>query len=218
MNSAAAQDPTESERRAAILDFPAVPHEYVAAGNRWVSDKARALMEELHPLLGSVPRQAVGEMPDFIEESPNDGGGEGDEASIDYRQFAHGHETTISVDTALDFDIDQVLVLIYQLADSLGGQMTSDMIRMMSDAAEASGNVVRMGDSGFWESFITSLEAMEVDFDEQGEHNLSFVTSPNFAEHLRENPPTAEQTERMDALMKAKREESRASRGRRRLS
>ncbi|MBD8205187.1 hypothetical protein IFU08_09275 [Microbacterium sp. CFBP 8790] len=220
MGTRAPDEPSDAQRRAAILGFPAIPEEYVRAGDAWVSATTRVLVGELHPFLKAIPHETVNELPDLTEEDNLDDAAEGKAAPIstDYRQFAHGHETVISLDTALEFDVDAVLVLVYELADSLGRQQEAAIIRLMSDAADASGNVIRLGNADFWDQFISSLEGMKVDFDDQGEHNLSFVVSPEFNAQLQATPPTAKQTAKMDALMQAKREESRASRGRRRLS
>lgn len=220
MGTEAFDEPTEADRRAAILQYPAVPEEYVRAGNAWLSATTRMLMEELYPLLKTIPHQTVDEMPDLSDDYSLEDADVGDlvPAPTDYRQFEHGHDSVISLDTALEFDVDAVLVLVYQLADSLGGQQEAALIRLMSDAAEASGNVIHMGGADFWDQYISSLEEMDVDFDDKGEHNLSIVVSPEFNAYLQANPPSAEQAAKMDALMQMKREESRASRSRRRLS
>jgi hypothetical protein len=125
---------------------------------------------------------------------------------------------TMSLDTALQFDVAGGLGLLFELAESFGGQQVSAMIQHVSDVAEANGNVVRTNDVDFWENYLTMLESMKVDFNDQGDNGLVLIVNPDMARRLRENPPTPEQRGRIDAIMAAKREESRASRGRRRLS
>lgn len=196
----------------AVEAFPAVPTEYVRAGATWFSRNVHILVEELYPLLKSLPKQTVDEFPDMDEDD--------DEVaqSVTFRQFARKHEAVISSETTLSFNVWQLLALMYELAESLGGQAEADLIRMMSDAATTSGNIVTANLEDPTEAFIESLEAMSVEFDEDGDHSLQIVAGAEFMRRLQEYPPTEEQSQRIDEILKAKREEQDATHRRRRLS
>lgn len=191
---------------------PAIPSEYVRAGWEWFSDSVHSLVEDLYPVLQGFTRHTLGELPDVDDSSsPED-------KSPDFRQFSHQHEMRISLETGLTFDVGTALSHVLEIAESLGEQQTNDMVGFMSDVATASGNVISLDHSNPTENFIAALQTMEIEFDENGNHNLSLVISPAFLEVLRLNPPTEEQGRRLDAILDAKREEQRASRSHRRLS
>ncbi|WP_168443162.1 hypothetical protein [Microbacterium sp. K35] len=191
---------------------PAVPREYVQAGWDWFSDSVHTLVEDLYPVLQGVTRHTLDELSDLADDSAPE------EESADFRQFSHQHDMQISLDTALTFDVGTALGHVLELAESLGDQQTRDMVGFMSDVATASGNVLSLTDSNPAENFITAVQTMEIEFDEDGNHNLSLIITPALHDLLRKNPPTEEQGRRFDAIIAAKREEQRASRSRRRLS
>lgn len=186
--------------------------EYVRGGNTWMSATVHGLSDQLHPLLTRVSQHTVNEFPDLPRES------EEAPSTSDYRQFAHEHTWAMSLHTILEFNVETVLTQLFLLADSLGSQQESDMLRHVREAAEEAGNVVHVDMSDPWEAYIAALEAAEIDFDENGESNMSLVAHPSFTRRLMEVGSTPEQEARIDAIMQMKREESRAARSRRRLS
>lgn len=201
---------TDPEGAAAEPFFPAKPTEYARAGAEWFSDTVRVLAEVHHPFIGSFQRQ-------FVEEFPEPDDEEEDETAVDFRQFVHQHEMHVSLDTPLTFDVGTMLAHADALADSLGGQQSRDMIRMISDAATATGNVITIDLDDPVEQYISGLAAADIEFDEDGAHNLQIVGTKEFFQRLSDNPPTAEQQERIDALFKAKKEAQDARRNHRRI-
>lgn len=199
---------TESEAAAEPL-FPAKPSEYARAGAEWFSDTVRALAEAQHPFIGSFQRQ-------FVEEFPDPDDEEGEE-SVDFRQFVHQHEMQVSLDTPLDFDVGTMLAHAYALADSLGSQQTRDMMAMISEAATASGNVINIDLNNPVEEWIHALTTMDLEFDENGAHNMQIVGTPEFFQRMSDHPATPEQQERINAIFAAKKEAQDAQRNNRQL-
>lgn len=191
--------------------FPAVPNEYVRAGLEWFFDSTRMLAEQLHPMLADFTRQTLPELPDFDATAEPD-------LNADFRQFVHRLEFAVLLDTAVDFDIAAVHAHIRDLADRSGQQQVDGMVGFMSDTATASGNVVATNDADPIEAMIAGIEQMDIEFDENGNHNLRLIITPSFHEYLRTHLPTEEQGRRIDAILDAKREEQRAARSHRRLS
>lgn len=203
--------PTDPVSAAAGSSFPAKPVEYMRAGAEWFSETVRALADAQHPLIASFERQLVEEFPD-----PDDGD-EDDVAADDFRQFVHQHEMQVSLETQLAFDVGTMLAHANAVADSLGSQQSQDMLQMISDAATASGNVVTFDAENPVEQYIKGLAAADIEFDEDGTHNMRIVGTPDFFQRLSDNPPTPEQQERIDAIFKAKKEAQDARRNNRQL-
>lgn len=191
------------------ISFPGTPTEYARASAEWFSGCVRSLAEAQHPILRSFTRQTVEEFPDRVEDEPE---------SLDFRQFAHRHETEMSLDVILDFDVAALLALADDLADRLGGQQSKDMIRMISDNATASGNVITVDVSNPVEQYIAGLAKADIEFDEAGNHNMQLIATREFLQQLSDHPPTAEQQERIDAIFTLKKEAQDARRRNRRLS
>lgn len=191
--------------------FPARPSEYARAGAEWFSDTVRALAEAQHPFIGSFQRQFVDEFPDLDDEEHDA------EESVDFRQFVHQHEMHVSLDTPLAFDVATMLAHTDALADSLGSQQTRNMMAMISDAATASGNVIAIDLNDPVEQWIHALSTMDVEFDENGAHNLQIAGTPEFFQRMSDHPPTPEQQERINAIFAAKKEAQDARRDNRQL-
>lgn len=198
-----------SDPENATVSFPPPPTEYVRAGAEWFSDCVRSLAEAQHPILTSFTRQTVDEFPDLVEDEPE---------SLDFRQFVHRHEMEVSLTFVLEFDVAALLALADELADRLGSQQSKDMIRMISDNATASGNVVTIDPSNPVEQYIAGLAKVEIEFDEAGNHNMQLIASKEFVQQLRDHPPTPEQQQRIDAIFTLKKEDQDARRRNRRLS
>ncbi|NJI58611.1 hypothetical protein HCX50_04115 [Microbacterium oxydans] len=178
------------------------------AGAEWFSGTVRTLAEAQHPILTSFTRETIEEFPDFDED---------DAESLDFRQFAHRHELEMSLDATLAFDVTTILAIADEVGNNLGRQQSKDMIRMISDNATAAGNVVTIDPTNPVEQYIAGLAKVDIEFDEDGNHNMQIIASKEFLQQLSDNPPTPEQQERIDAIFALKKEEQDARRRNRRL-
>lgn len=185
-----------------------IPREYEIGGTRWLGDAVREMQIALHPLLEGIPRVDVEDMPDL----PRAGDPLPVEASSLYRAASTSHQWTINIEDVVDFNVDQFLVDLVGIAQDVGGQVVQTFLEHVSTVSEAAGNVVNAEGRSIHDAFADALEMMDVDFDEDGNHNLSVVVSPETAKAMDETPPTPEQQERIHGILLKKREEWHAAR------
>lgn len=143
--------------------------------------------------------------------------GEQEEWPGDFRQFRERYEFVMSVESILDFDVEAVLTHVRSVADSMGERRTRNLVGFIADTATAAGNVFTSDPANPLDGLIDALEAMDVPFDENGNHTLDFVFTTEFVEWVSENPPTEAQKKRINDILDKKWEEQRASRSNRRL-
>jgi hypothetical protein len=77
----------------------------------------------------------------------------------------------------------------------------------VSLTTEAVGNVVNAADKDLWDAQIEMLQKTYLRFDDNGDHNAKFYMHPDTFKKLSANPPTAEQQQRWNQVLSAKREE-----------
>jgi hypothetical protein len=131
-----------------------------------------------------------------------------------YRGFVLQHEWTTSVDEVLSFDTDSLLTNIATAADEMGGQLVSAAAKHIGEICEQTGNVIDATGRDFYDVLIEAAEQMQLAFDDDGVLQHSILSHPDDAP---KTPPTAEQEERLAAIVDRKREEWNAARGRREL-
>lgn len=188
-----------------------VPREFESGGAEWMSEAARALASEIHPLLAQIPRERIEDVPE-----PRDGEDLPAEASSLFRPATVSHEWVASIEEAVNFDRDAFWSSLYVLADAIGGQMSRTLLSFISEVATEHGNTVA-ADRNFYDAFVEALELVEMKFDEHGEPDMMLVLHPDLAAQLGQQPPTAEQQARIDAVVTRRREEWHAARRRREL-
>jgi hypothetical protein len=102
------------------------------------------------------------------------------------------------------------------IAVEMTGQITSGILAHISEICERTGNIVT-GELSY-DVIADTLEHLEFSFDENGNHNISVVVSPEGAERIRAlGEPTAEQQARLDEIIARKRDEWNARRSSRSL-
>lgn len=127
-------------------------------------------------------------------------------------------DVTIHADAFRNTDVEKFVEFVWGLCEALLSQATRYLFETVSRTTEAVGNVVDAKGKNIWDAQIEMLEKTEVRFDEDGNHNWKFYMHPNTYKKLSANPPTAEQQQRWDAVMKEKKEEYYAKKRTRRLS
>jgi hypothetical protein len=190
-----------------------IPHEYEIGGVRWLSDAVRELERAHHPLLAQIPRVELADMP----QSPPEGQPLPAEASPLYRQAVTKYEWTVRVEDVVDFNVEQLLADLDQMAQYVGSQKVKLLIEHISEVSADAGNVVSAEGREFYDVYADSLEAIEMNFDENGDHNVIMLTSPKTYDSFKGKPPTPEQQARINAIIDRKREVWRAARRRREL-
>lgn len=190
----------------------AVPREFEAGGARWLTEAARALSKELHPLLAEIPSMQINDIP-----ASNDAESMPEEASPLFRPATISHEWTASLEEAVEFDRERFLASLHGLADAIGSQSVRHLVSFMSDTAKAHNNTIEANGRDFYEAFAEAVEKVEMVFDDEGKSDMMLMINPAFARKLRDRPPTEEQQERIDAIINRRREEWIAARRRREL-
>ncbi|MDI6626465.1 MAG: hypothetical protein QME72_01945 [Rhodococcus sp. (in: high G+C Gram-positive bacteria)] len=193
--------------------FWALQNEYRASATAWIDGATQALSRELHPLLAGIPNESMGELPVEDENRVSD-----DElASPLFRVVGVKHELSIHAADVVRGDVDTFLTLIFEMADSLGTQLTEGMIAHLDEVCEASDQSIDATGRDIFEVLIEAAEMVEFGFDETGNHDLALVLHPDTAERLRDKTPTREQEERLQSVIARKREVWSASRRRQEL-
>lgn len=171
------------------------------------------LSRELHPLLASVRRERVADLPRPEEHAPETS----ELSSPLFRGIEASHVLAVDVQDTLDGDVDSFLTMAFDLADSFGSQLMMGMLAHVSEVCDESGQTIDAEGRDFFDVMIETLHTIDISFDENGEHNLTMVMHPDTAEKLRDKQPTPEQEARIHQVLERKREEWNASRRRHQL-
>jgi len=194
-------------------DIWIVPREFDVGGKKWLHRAVDSLARELHPLLAMVKRNTVADLPrPEFPDSPRP-----DLASPLFRSIEVHHEWTAQLDEVLAFEVDALLTQVFALADEFGGQLTRGMLEHIGQICDDSGNTVSAEGRDLFDVMIETLAGMDIEFDEDGNHNLSLVMRPDTVKKFEGKQATPEQEEALRAVMERKREEWSASRRRRKL-
>jgi hypothetical protein len=118
----------------------------------------------------------------------------------------------------LETNVETFVEFVWKLSDSLISETTNYLFETISLTTEAVGNVVNVEGKDLWDDQIEMLEKTYVRFDDNGNHNAKFYVPPDTLKKLSANPPTAEQQQRWNQVLSAKREEYYAKKRTRRLS
>lgn len=125
---------------------------------------------------------------------------------------------TIHRNSFRETDVEKFVEFVWSLSDSLSSQATKYLFETVSLTTEAAGNVVNAEGKNLWDAQIEMLERTYLRFDENGNHNAKFYMHPDTFKKITATPPTAEQQQRWDQVLNAKREEYYAKKRTRRLS
>lgn len=171
---------------------------------------ADELVKAHEPILGEVTRQPMAELP-ALSDAPPSGTNTGAKAQL-FKPMKISHEWIAQTDTALSFDLDGFLTDLDSLAKSFADQLAKGMFEHIAEVTEAYGQVTDGTDRDLWETMLEAMEKVEFSFDENGNHDMTFVMSPELYGKVQDNPPTAEQQQRAAGIVKRKREAWDASR------
>ena len=191
----------------------AIPNEYAAGGMLWMNDAIDVLSRELHPLLGTIRRERVADLPMPHEHTP------GNEALASplFRGIEVSHGWVVTLSHVLTFDVDTFLGQVFVIADEIGSQITRGMLEHISQICDESGQTINAEGRDIFDVMIEILGTIDIAFDEEGNHSLQLVVHPDMAKKLADKQPTPEQVNRLRVVMERRKEEWDASRRRREL-
>jgi len=183
--------------------------EYDVAMTRLVREIQRGFESE-HPILSEVQRFPVAHDGRTRQVSaPN---------IVDTNMQDFSADVKIHADAFRKTEVATFVEFIWGMCEALMSQTTKYLFETVSRTSEAVGNVVDCGNKNIWDAQIEMLEKTEMHFDENGEHNSKFYMHPNTYRKVSATPPTIEQQQRWNEVMKAKKEEYYAKKRTRRLS
>lgn len=188
----------------------AVPSEYNAAAAAWLNNTVDALSRELHPLLASVRRERVADLPRPEEHAPETA----ELASPLFRGIEVSHVVTADVQDTLAGNVDSFLTMVFDLANAFGSQMVRGILVHIREVCDASGQTTDVGGQDIFDVMIETLDTIDMSFDESGKPNLTLLAAPDVAQKFQGKKPTREQEARVQQILARRRKEWDASRRR----
>jgi hypothetical protein len=121
-------------------------------------------------------------------------------------------ELSVSLGEVPKLSIEDRLLRINNIADEMAGQMSKHLFETLTKAIDSVGNVVdRKGKPFDAETVFEAFNTVQIEFDEAGNHNMSWVMHPNLIEKAKkvfeqiDSDPVLKR--RFDEMMERKRVE-----------
>jgi hypothetical protein len=183
--------------------------EYESASHNFFNAGVRKLMEAQGGVYSLVSRESIEQLPDYSLQAPGDETQRG-------RLIEAVSSVETDYDSVLRGDLDSVIVSMDSVAMEMASQISSATFSHIAEICERTGNLMR-GELTH-DAIIDMMERTDFSFDDAGNPNASFVTSPATMQKIQAlGQPTAEQQARVDAITARKRKEWNARRGNRTL-
>lgn len=183
-------------------------HKYESGTARLVQEVVRGF-QQLDPILGQIPTLSVAHDGSTRQVS--------EPVVLETPLRQEIADSTFETQWFLETNVERFRDFIFGISESLLSSMVKSFLETVSQVTDATGNVVD-GREDFWEGFIEMIEKTEMVFDENGEHGHQIVLNPDTFKKLKNNPPTPEQSRRIEEAIQRKREEHNAKKRTRRLS
>jgi hypothetical protein len=113
-------------------------------------------------------------------------------------------------------DVDVFIKIVWDYCQVMLSQVTRALFETVDKVTNATGNVTEVKDRNLWDTQIEAMKQQDMRFDKEGNHGYKFYAHPSTAQKV--GPPTPEQVNKLDKVIKAKREEYNAKKRSRRLS
>jgi hypothetical protein len=194
----------------------AQPSEWETGFLRWANRAIHDLMRARNDLYASIRRdsEAVGE-----RSGPVAGQFEGDPRlhSPLYKPIAVQQHWIMRIDDAVNFQVDEFLANLVEVADGMASQVTVGMIEHISEISDRYEMTIDAAGRDVRDVLLDALEGMDISFDDEGNHNLKLLMHPDTLERIKDREFTPEQQARHDSIVQRKRDEWNASQRRRDL-
>jgi hypothetical protein len=105
---------------------------------------------------------------------------------------------------------------LWHACQEIISQLTKSLFELMDKITDATGNKTSAKGMNMWDAQIEAMKRQEMRFDKEGNHGYKFYAHPDTA--AKHGMPTEEQKQKLDEVIKAKREEYNAKKRTRRLS
>lgn len=181
--------------------------EYSRAGQAFVSDAIRAIANASNPILAMIAVEEVEALP--VSRSTL-----GDGQILDHEPHKVESTITMSISDGIAGNFDDLHSAIVGMADEYAAQLVPQLLSQLSDICDATGNVVSGAGRPFWDTYLESLETIELSFDPSGAVKLPTLAVSDKADL----PPKPDGFEdRVNAIVERRRDEWMATRRTRRL-
>lgn len=122
----------------------------------------------------------------------------------------HSSITEISYADIVSGNIAQIFFSAQDVSKQMTESITGEMIRVVTNATEETGNIINTKEKSIHEAFYESMEMMELPLDEDGELSMpTMMVGPEVFEKLKNAPPADDELNaRLEALKKRKKEEA----------
>lgn len=180
----------------------------------WSQDMWDALMLRLHPLLATVRRETFSDLPSRAGQSTKD---ESQTASPLFDTQTVSINLTYNLSEPLYFEVESFLGRLYETADQYGLQLSKFMLSHIGEVAKANDMTVDGSGRELFDVMIEAFEKVEWGFDDEGNHQMTFVVGPELNRKLSNLQLTDEQERQIADLIERKRDIWNASRSRRPL-
>ncbi len=125
----------------------------------------------------------------------------------------------IDKETIRETEVEEFTEVLHRFAIGIARQRAEFTFRMMDEITRKTGNAIsNEGKPLTYGVLIDMIEQAEMSFDEEGKPQSSIVMSPDLYRRLTALQPTAEEEQRIAAVMRRKRAEHDAQKRTRRLS
>jgi hypothetical protein len=187
-------------------------YEYAIAETRFIGGAVDALARTRDGLYGQIQREPVSRVQ--TTQITTDEGVVVEQPSVPVK-----YHITIHPEDLISGRLDRFIASLDEAADEMLGTLMPQFYEFLSKISEATGNVVDASDRPFFDVLYEAIEKVEMEFDEDGNHNHVLVLHPDqWAALQAKGPLTPEQQQKLDDLFTRKREEADARRRHRRLS
>lgn len=122
----------------------------------------------------------------------------------------HSSMFEISYQDIVAGNAQTIFLNAHELSEQMNESVTGEMIRVVSDATEKTGNVVSAKDKSIHEALYDSLKMIELPLDENGELSMpTMMVSPQTLEQIKNAPPASpEFNARLEKLKQKKKNEA----------
>lgn len=199
------------EEAADRLIVAAGQREYEAATARWFSATVEKVMRATDPVYAQIPHQRVESLPELVVPLT-----EGQEMHVAPEHVAAGGD--VSPEGIIAGQLDDVHLIVTEAAEQMLRQVMQMFFTQVQEATGRVGNLVDAeGDPV--EGFLRAVDIMQLTFGDDGRPRIQMIVGPDDADRMRRalNAATPDQIQRLQEILRRKREEFDAARRRRRL-
>lgn len=171
--------------------YPQIDHEV----HEYFNEMGRKFIDEIHPLLKSIPKESISEgEAEIIERS------DGSRATMTFDEVEF--RAALDNNASIHGKFDEIVSFVYEIANEMGGRIEKNVLTTVYKSAEESGNVYHSEELDV-NIICEILEKANLTFNDEGVMDQQFVIHPYMADKFKK---IASDT-RIQAIIERKRRE-----------